>query len=37
MEYVPYINCLAVALGNGHLIFMRDGTDVVKKKLQWGM
>jgi hypothetical protein len=29
--------CLAVALGNGKFIFMRDWTDVVKKKLQWGM
>jgi hypothetical protein len=37
IEYVPYIICLAVALGNGNLIVMRDDMDVVRKKLQWGM
>jgi hypothetical protein len=35
--FVPYINCRAVASGNGKIIFMRDWTEVVKKKLQWGI
>jgi hypothetical protein len=35
--FVPYINCREVASGNGKIIFMRDWTEVVKKKLQWGI